>query len=89
VKSVELRCAGLAEEQFATMRAMALDGSRGPEGWTFSFADVGGANHAAGRVLSLGGRILSLSPLRETLEQSFVRLATSDGQAAAPSTANA
>jgi len=89
VKSVELRCAGLAEEQFATMRAMALDGSRGPEGWTFSFADPGGANQAAGRVLSLGGSVLSLLPLRETLEQSFVRLATSDGQAAAPSTANA
>ena len=36
-------------------------------------------------MLSLGGRVLSLTPLRETLEQSFVRLATSDGQAAAHS----
>jgi ABC-2 type transport system ATP-binding protein len=85
VKSVELRCAALAEEHFAALRAAALDGSRGPDDWTFSFADLAGANQAAGRVLSLGGRVLSLTPLRETLEQSFVRLATSDGQAAAHS----
>ncbi len=89
VRSVELRCSGLGEEHFEALRAAARDGSRGPEGWTFSFADLGGANQAAGRVLSLGGSVLSLSPLRETLEQSFVRLATSDGRAAGPSTANA
>jgi ABC-2 type transport system ATP-binding protein len=82
VKSVELRCTGLAEEHFAALLVTALSGSRGPEGWTLVFADLAGANQAAGRVLSQGGRILSLSPLRETLEQSFVRLATSDAPAA-------
>ncbi|HEY6099145.1 MAG TPA: ABC transporter ATP-binding protein, partial [Anaeromyxobacter sp.] len=81
VKSVELRCAGLAEESFAPIRSLALDAGRGPDGWTFSFADLAGANHAAGRVLALGGRILSLSPVRETLEQSFMRLATASGPA--------
>ncbi|HEY6005767.1 MAG TPA: ABC transporter ATP-binding protein [Anaeromyxobacter sp.] len=81
VKSVELRCAPLAEEHFAALHASALDGSRGPDGWVFSFADLAGANRAAARVLSLGGRILSLSPQRETLEQSFMRLAHSSGSA--------
>jgi ABC-2 type transport system ATP-binding protein len=81
VRSVELRCAGLADEHFGALRAEALDGNRGPEGWTFAFADLEGANRAAGRVQSLGGRVLSLQPQRETLEQSFVRLATSDAPA--------
>lgn len=75
VKSVELRCAALTDEGAVAIRSTARDGSRGPDGWIFSFADLAGANEAAGRVLSLGGRILSLSPVRETLEQSFIRLA--------------
>ncbi len=81
VRSVELRCSELPAEHFAALRAEALDGTRGPEGWTFAFADLEAANRAAGRVQSLGGRVLSLQPQRETLEQSFVRLATSDAPA--------
>ena len=77
VKSAELCCSGLSEDQFAALRASALDGSRGPEGWSLSFPDIAGASQAAGRVLAMGGTVVSLSPLRETLEQSFVRLAAS------------
>jgi ABC-2 type transport system ATP-binding protein len=84
VKSVELRCAGVGEEHFAPLRAAAIDGIRAPDGWSFSFPDLDSANQAAGRVLALGGRVLSLAPQRETLEQSFVRLATAESPGAGP-----
>ncbi len=81
VRSVELRCSGLAEDQFPSLQAAALDGARGPDGWTFTFADHATANQAASRVLSAGGRVLALQPQRENLEQTFVRLATAGGHA--------
>ncbi len=85
VKSVELRCAGLGDEHFEALRAGAEEGARGPDGWSFSYADLAAANQAASRVLALGGRILALQPQRENLEQTFVRLATASGQAEEPS----
>jgi ABC-2 type transport system ATP-binding protein len=75
IRSVELRCAGLPDAEFEGLRRLAQDGSRGPDGWTLSFPDVEAANWAAARVVAAGGRITSLQPQRETLEQSFVRLA--------------
>ncbi|HEY6105955.1 MAG TPA: hypothetical protein VIV59_08230, partial [Anaeromyxobacteraceae bacterium] len=80
VRAVELRCDGLAPEAFGRIRRLAADGASGPEGWTFTFPDTTSANGGAAAVLAEGGRILSLSPQRETLEQSFVRLAAG-GQA--------
>jgi ABC-2 type transport system ATP-binding protein len=78
IRSVELRCAGLADEHFAALRGTATDGVRGPDGWTLAYADLGVANDAAARVVALGGRLLSLQPQRESLEESFVRLAMAD-----------
>ncbi len=85
VRSVELRCGDLDEEHFDELRSAAVDGARGPDGWSFSYAGPAAANQAASRVLALGGRILALQPQRENLEQTFVRLATASGQAAEPS----
>ena len=64
VKSVELRCAGLDEDAFAALRHLAAEGSRGPEGFAFTFPDVEAANRAARQVLAAGGRILALQPQR-------------------------
>ncbi len=85
VKSVELRCAGLGEEHFEALCSASASGTRGPDGWSFSYPDPASANQAASRVLALGGRILALQPQRENLEQTFVRLATATGQAEEPS----
>jgi ABC-2 type transport system ATP-binding protein len=75
IQSVELRCTRLAEAEFDGLRRLARDGSRGPDGWVLSFRDLEAANLAAARVVAAGGTITSLQPQRETLEQSFVRLA--------------
>lgn len=75
IQSVELRCTGLPDALFESLRRTATDGSRGPDGWVLQFADVVAANTAAARVIASGGRMTSLVANRETLEQSFVRLA--------------
>lgn len=75
IRSVELRCTALRDAEFEDLRRRALDGSRGPDGWVFSFPDLDAANAAAARVVTAGGRIGSLVAQRETLEESFVRLA--------------
>jgi ABC-2 type transport system ATP-binding protein len=85
IQSVELRCVGLREADFDALRRLALDGVRGPDGWWLSFPDLESANAAAARVVAAGGRITALAPQRETLEQSFVRLA----RAEAPETTRA
>ena len=79
VRAVELRCAGLPADAFGALRALAKDGTKGPDDWVFTFADFEAANAAAGRVLDAGGRVLALAPLRETLEQTFMRLASAGG----------
>jgi ABC-2 type transport system ATP-binding protein len=75
IRSVELRCSALPDAEFEGLRRLALGGSRGPDGWVFSFRDLDAANAAATRVVAARGRITSLVAERETLEQSFVRLA--------------
>jgi ABC-2 type transport system ATP-binding protein len=82
IRTVELHCASLADVVVAELRASASGSRSGPEGWSFTFGDVPAANRAAARVLATGGQVVALVPLRETLEQSFVRLARADAQAA-------
>jgi len=77
IRSVELRCAGLPDAAWERLRAGALDGTRGPADWTFSYPDVDAAGRAAREVLSLGGKLIALQPVRESLEETFVRLASS------------
>lgn len=81
IRAVELRCAGLPEGAFDGLRAAARDGIRGPDGWTFVFPDQDTAGAAAARVVGEGGRLLALTPQRETLEETFVRLASGGGRA--------
>jgi ABC-2 type transport system ATP-binding protein len=75
IRSVELRCSGLPESAFERLRARARDAVRGPADWTFSYEDPAAANEAAREVLASGGRLIALQPMRESLEDTFVRLA--------------
>ncbi len=79
VRAVELRCAPLTPAQLeglapVTGRATAL-----PEGHAFTCANLDAANVAVARLLAAGGRLLSLQPHRESLEETFVRLAAATG----------
>ncbi len=82
IRAVELRCVGLPEAAFDGLRMAACEGMRGPDGWIFVFQDVETAGAAAARVAREGGRLLALTPRRETLEETFVRLVAggSDGR---------
>jgi ABC-2 type transport system ATP-binding protein len=83
VRAVEVRCAGLSAETVSALSASAQSASSSSEGWTFLFGDLADANQAAARVVAAGGRITLLQAQRESLEESFVRLAaaTAHGEA--------
>jgi len=78
IRSVELRCAGAPDDAVAALRALATDGRRDADEWVFAFPDVASANAGLARVLAAGGRVLAFQPNRETLEQTFVRLAAGE-----------
>jgi ABC-2 type transport system ATP-binding protein len=77
VRSVELRCTGLDDRAAAEVRAVAQEGQRGADGDTFVFSTLEAASAGAALVLARGGRLVALQPNRETLEETFVRLAGS------------
>ena len=82
IRSVEVRCAGLGAASFSSLRALASDGGQGPADWTFSFPDTAAASGAVARIVAEGGRVLAVTPVRETLEQSFMRLAAGGAEPA-------
>jgi ABC-2 type transport system ATP-binding protein len=75
IRAVELRCQGLVSELASRLERGALRVTATPDGHTYTFQDVSSANAAAGEVLRAGGCVVALQPIRETLEESFVRLA--------------
>jgi ABC-2 type transport system ATP-binding protein len=78
IQAVELRCQGLTPALAARVEHGAARTVASPDGHTFTFRDVEEANAAAAEVLRAGGRVVALQPIRETLEESFVRLARTD-----------
>jgi ABC-2 type transport system ATP-binding protein len=82
VKDVELTAVaptGAAREPLARGRAIAQDG----ETFTVAFEDERAADVALRAVLAAGGRLVALTPHRETLEDFFMRrLEDGDGPAA-------
>jgi ABC-2 type transport system ATP-binding protein len=78
IQSVELRCTALPESAAHAVRQLAMGDAPTPDGHQFILPDLDAANAAVQRVLAARGRVLSLVPARETLEQTFVRLATED-----------
>jgi ABC-2 type transport system ATP-binding protein len=81
VRSVEVRCAGLSASAAAEVRALASAGGAVPEGHAFTFPSLEEAGAGAALALRNGGRLLSFQPQRETLEETFVRLASAEGVA--------
>jgi ABC-2 type transport system ATP-binding protein len=83
IRAVELRCADLPAAVVEALRGLAQDTVSGPDGWLFTLRDLKIANEAVAKVVAAGGRIASVVPQRENLEQSFVRLARAQ-EATAP-----
>jgi ABC-2 type transport system ATP-binding protein len=79
VRSVEVRCSGLTVGAAAEVRVLASGGGSIPEGHAFTYLTVEAASSGAALALARGGRLLSLQPHRETLEETFVRLASAAG----------
>jgi ABC-2 type transport system ATP-binding protein len=79
VRSVEVRCAGLSPSAVAEIRALAGTGGAIPEGHAFTFPSLEAASAGTALALRSGGRLLSFQPQRETLEETFVRLASAAG----------
>jgi ABC-2 type transport system ATP-binding protein len=85
VRSVELRCAGLDDGAVEELQKLAREGGRAADGHAFVFPTLEAASAGAALALSRGGRLLALQPDRETLEETFVRLA---GAGSPPAAAN-
>jgi ABC-2 type transport system ATP-binding protein len=78
IQTVELRCQGLSPDLAAAIGQRAVRTAETLDAHTFVFPDVAGANAAAAEALRGGGCVIGLQPVRETLEESFVRLARAD-----------
>jgi ABC-2 type transport system ATP-binding protein len=87
IQSVEVRCAGVGATVFEELRRTAREGGESAEGYVLSYPGLDEANAAAARILGAGGRILAVAPVRETLEETFVRLAEASAPAATPAAA--
>jgi ABC-2 type transport system ATP-binding protein len=83
VRSVEVRCAGLDGAAAVEVQRLATSGGPAADGHVFSFATVDAASAGAAVALARGGKLLSVQPQRETLEETFVRLARTTGAAGA------
>jgi ABC-2 type transport system ATP-binding protein len=81
VRAVEVRTTPLAADALAVIGALAREVVPNPEGHTLHFADLDAANAALPRVLGAGARVLAFQPIRESLEETFVRLAAAEGDA--------
>jgi ABC-2 type transport system ATP-binding protein len=75
VRAVELRAGGIGAPLAQALGGRAATWTQsGPE-HTFTFADVEQANRAAREVLDSGGRLLAFVQHRESLEETFMRVA--------------
>ena len=75
VRAVELRCGPLAPPQLAALAPLLGAATPLPEGHAFTLPGVEAANAAVASLLAAGGKLLSFQPHRESLEETFVRLA--------------
>ena len=78
VRSVELRAAGVSEDDLAASKDAIQNARLDGETLTFEVPDLDAANRVASAVLEKGGRILALTQVTETLEEVFARLQEGD-----------
>jgi ABC-2 type transport system ATP-binding protein len=79
VRAVEIRCAPLTPAQLEGLAPVTGPATALPEGHGFTCANVEAANLAVTRLQAVRGRLLSMQPHRESLEETFVRLAAATG----------
>jgi ABC-2 type transport system ATP-binding protein len=84
VRAVEVRTTPLPADALAVIGALAREVTPNAEGHTLQFADVASPNGAVPRVLAAGAQVLALQPIRESLEETFVRLAEAEDGDTAP-----
>jgi len=84
VRAVELRCTALPPEVGQALGALARSSTVTPEGLAFLFPDLVTAQAALARILAAGAQVLALQPIRESLEETFVRLALDPGHGTGP-----
>jgi ABC-2 type transport system ATP-binding protein len=82
IRAVELRCAPLTPAQLEGLAPVTGPATALPEGHAFTLPNLAAANQAVARLQAAGGQLLSLQPHRESLEETFVRLAAATGSEA-------
>ncbi len=89
VRAVQIRCAEIPAATLDAIRPLVQDVRRTPEGHSLQLAGLEPANAALPRILASGVRVLSVEPDRESLEETFVRLAAETDRGAAREAAEA
>ncbi|MDQ7799025.1 MAG: ABC transporter ATP-binding protein [Candidatus Edwardsbacteria bacterium] len=78
LESVELICRGLSAEGLNKIQKLATGSSRNGDEYILTFPDMVSANTAVKDVLASGGQVVSLNPLKESLEEYFAREVSQD-----------
>lgn len=73
LESVEMVCRGLTAEGLKKIQELAGGSSRNGEEHILTFPEMVSANNAMKVVLASGGQLVSLNPLKESLEEYFAR----------------
>lgn len=84
IKQVEVIADEMGDALIEMLQRRALSTRRSEAGRHFVFADAASANGAAGQILQAGGRLVEFQPLKESLEDYFMR--EQDRSAPAPTT---
>lgn len=77
--SVELVCRNLSVEVKSRIEKFASHWAANGDDWILNLPDLDSADRAVREAVAAGGRIVSLNPLKESLEEYFNREVTKDG----------
>lgn len=78
LESVELVCRGLAAEGLNKIKKLASTLNHNGDEHILTFPEMVSANNAVRDVLASGGQVVSLNPLKESLEEYFAREVSKD-----------
>jgi ABC-2 type transport system ATP-binding protein len=87
-RRAEVELSDVSDALAAELRGMSLSASEGKGHWVIEVEGVGGVEPVLKAALEGGAHVLSVSPVRETLEDLFVRDALTDETERAPRTAD-
>ncbi|HBZ85724.1 MAG: hypothetical protein A2509_07035 [Candidatus Edwardsbacteria bacterium RIFOXYD12_FULL_50_11] len=78
LRSVELICRGLTAEGLNKIKKPASTSNQNGDEHILTFPEMSPANNAVREVLASGGQVVSLNPLKESLEEYFAREVSKD-----------